>query len=381
MIDVLAAYPNLSPAEALQAGLDAGGWVYAGPGDYFLADTLRVSERTRLTLDPRAHVWRTAEIGMCRNRQPGDATPGYTGRGDLLIEGGVWHMQGHATGATAVAASAFTLAHAENVTLRDLTIMDVPGSHGVDLIACRDVTIDNVRFLGYRDTGGRAFSEAIQIDGSYGDYSGDSAPADATPCDDVTITRCRFDASINLPGWGRAVGSHGYADDVAGHEHRGIKVIGNTIVDTLMDGVWAWKWRSSLIRGNQIASPGHCGIGVMAGCWDLDIDGNQIYDSGRHGIWVDASNNLALQGNRIVGAGRSTHNAFDGIRVSGNSATMLITDNRVRRGGPPNDTRWGLNIENGQRMVHHGNYLIWSGVSGPVRDLSTSPVTSAADAV
>ena len=190
MIDVLATFPSLPPDEALQAGLDLGGWVYAGPAAYHLnLGTLRINEDTLLQVDPRAHIIRTQGIGMIRNRQDGDAYGGYGGRGNITIEGGNWHGQGHQPGDTAAPASIMTFAHGRGITLRDITFYDVPGLHALDLIALQTVRVENCRVYGFKTTeGDGTVREAIQIDGSYGAYSGDSAPADATPCDDVLVT-------------------------------------------------------------------------------------------------------------------------------------------------------------------------------------------------
>lgn len=370
---------------ALQTVLDTGGHIYVPAGTYRIAGTpLRIRERTRLELAPDATVLRAAGAGLIRNRQPGDTFGGYSGRGELLIEGGVWDMNAPAGGDMALPASAMTWAHAAGITVRDTVIRDVPGGHGMDLLGVRGVRIERVTFEGFAaKPGDTQPRESIQVDGCYSTVSGDCEPIDATPCDDVTVFGCRFQASALLPAPERAVGSHGYANLVTGHEPRRVRVI-----DCVMDGctdsaIYAWKWQDSIISRNTIIAPGRNGIVVQSLGRDVDVEHNQIYDAGHSGIWInDACDNVAVHGNRVIGASAAANNTHYGIRVSGSCSTCVVTDNRVRRrGAGANDAKYGLSFADGQRMYHHGNHLIWSGVTGSLQDLSATPTTSATDAL
>jgi hypothetical protein len=369
---------------ALQATLDQGGHIYLPAGTYRIAGTpLRTSWRTRLTLAPDATIVRAGAPGLIRNRHPDDDYPGYSGRGDILIEGGVWDMAGAAEGDTSLPASAMTWAHATGITVRDTVIRDVPGGHGMDLLGVQNVHIERVTFEGFAPKPGDTQPrESIQIDGCYSTISGDCEPIDATPCDDVTVRDCRFQASALLPAPERAVGSHGYANLVTGNEPRRIKVLDCTMDGCTDSAIYAWKWFESIISRNTIISPGKNGIVVQALGRDVDVEHNQIYDPGHSGVWVtDACDNIAVHGNRIIGASRAANNTHYGIRVSGGCTTCMVTDNRVRRRGDGIDARYGLSFGDGLRMYHHGNHLIWSGVTGSLQDLSTSPTTSAGDAL
>jgi hypothetical protein len=369
---------------AVQDVLDTGGHIYVPGGVYLVAGTpLRIGARTRLTLAPDAVILRGGPAGLIRNRQPDDAYGGYSGRGGILIEGGTWDMRGGAGGDLSLMASAMTLTHAEGITVRDTRIVDVPGAHGLDLIGVRGARIEDVTFAGYHaDPADSQPRESIQIDGALAAYSGDCAPYDGTPCDDVRITGCRFEQSGTLPAPQRAVGSHGYAADITGHEPRHITVADCTIDGVTDSGVYAWHWRESIIARCIITGPGRNGIVVQAGASDIDVEHNQVYDPGHSGVWInDTCDNIAVHGNRLVGSSRAANNVHYGIRVSGGCTTCVITDNRVRRRGDGTDARYGLSIADGQRMYHHGNHLTWSGVTGSLQDLSTAPVTNPADAL
>jgi hypothetical protein len=372
-------------AAAVQAALDQGGHVYFPGGTYrIVGQPLRIKERTRLELAPDATIMNATTTHLLRNRWPDDNFPSYSGRGQILVEGGTWDMQATAGGAIATTpATALMFAHADQLTIRDTRVLNVVGAHGIDLMGCRGVRITDVTFAGFlalaNDTQPR---EAIQIDGCYAPQSGDCAPIDATPNDDVLICGCRFQASADLPAPQRAVGSHGYADLVTGHEPRHIRVVDCTMDGCTDNAIHAWHWYESQIRGNTVIRAGKNGIVVQSGCRDVDVQGNQVYDSAQSGIWVnDTCDNIAVRGNRVIGSSRSADNTHYGIRVSSGCSTCTVVANAVRRrGGGVPDAKFGLSFGDGQRMLHFGNLLIWSGVTGALQDLSTSPITSAADA-
>lgn len=370
---------------AIQTALSAGGHIYLPGGTYSVPGApLRIKERTRLELAPDARILRAGAAGLLRNRWPDDGFGAYSGRGDLLIEGGVWDMAGGKPGVTTSSASAISLAHAENVVIRDTTILNVPGWHGLDLLGLRNVRVEGVRFLGFRDDPDDGqMREAIQIDGTFASYSGDCAPFDSTPCDGVMIRDCWFAASDELPAPQRAVGSHGYIADVTGHEHSHITITGCTMTGCTDRAVYAWCWVESSIHDNTIISPTENGVAIRERCWHLDVTHNRIYGAGTSGIWCNGGgNNLVIHGNTIIGAGRRENDEHYGIGVEANCSVVDITGNRVRRRSSGNGAKYGLYISGScSQILHHTNDLRSSGVTGSRLDNSPSPVTSAVDAL
>lgn len=375
---------------ALQAALDHGGHVYIPGGTYLIATTpLRISARTRLTLAPDATILRGSGPGLLRNRHDDDNFGGYTGRGQLLVEGGVWDMAGATPGATALSASAFSLTHAEDITLRDLTVRDVPGAHGTDLMGLRKVRIRDVLFTGYAvDPSDSQPRESIQIDGAYGSYSGDCAPFDATACEDVIVQGCRFAASANLPAPMRAVGSHGMLADVQGHEPRLIKILDNTISGVTDSGIWAWCWTNSQISGNQIDKPGAVGIAVREDSLLVDVVDNQILDSGTSGLYINSSagapvpTSITLRDNLVIGSSRNAAAGSPAICVQGGAKLIDIIDNRARMRSTGNGASYGLYVSSSCSQIYRsGNDLRSSGVTASRRDDSPTPVVGAADAL
>ncbi|NJP75693.1 plasmin and fibronectin-binding protein A, partial [Streptomyces sp. C1-2] len=74
--------------EAKDAG---GGWVLVPPGTYDVTDLpLRIYRNTRLTLAAGATIRRAGNGTMLLNGDSGQTLGGYTGHGNIIIEGGTW---------------------------------------------------------------------------------------------------------------------------------------------------------------------------------------------------------------------------------------------------------------------------------------------------
>lgn len=187
-------------APAVQAALDAaynggGGWVLVPPGTYRCATLpLRIRRGTRLTLMQGATFRRGAPNTFLLNGDAAQTFGGYTGHGDLVIEGGVWDMR--ATDNPTNPDMCISIGHARNVVIRDLEIRDVGGYHAIELNSTKNGAVTGCTFRGYLDTGGRDFSEAVQLDGAFRvSVFGGFGPYDGTPCEDVVMRDCYVGAS------------------------------------------------------------------------------------------------------------------------------------------------------------------------------------------
>jgi Right handed beta helix region/Pectate lyase superfamily protein len=367
-------------APAVQAALDASeGWVYAPAGTYRLGSLLRTPARRRLTLAPAATFLRGCPEAIMTNTPAAGGAGGYAGPGGLLIEGGVWDVN---AAEFPDYSGGIALAHATDVTIRDLTVRNVPGWHAVELNACAGALVASCRFEGYTDPAGqRAFSEAIQIDAmtSPAAYPW-GGPYDGTVCTDITISACWFGA---LPDgtnpWSRAVGSHNTSD---GNRHRDISVI-DCVCRGLTDAaIQTYAWDGGIIDRNRIYNPGGEGIVVKDDSRYVSVRGNHVFDAGRSGVWINsACTQVRVSGNEIIGAGAAVTNTHYGIRASGSCSYLRVTNNTVRRRASGNHARYGLSLDATVSGVQrHGNDLRSSGVTGNLQDLSAAPVTNGLDA-
>ncbi|MDX3027466.1 right-handed parallel beta-helix repeat-containing protein [Streptomyces scabiei] len=318
---------------ALNSARDAGGgrvvvptYMDAGSpsGVYLITSTMRIYGKTRLSLFPGAEFRQNFAGTMLINGDADQDLGGYTGHGDIIVEGGLWNMRGATAGLTA-SAMCISIGHARNVTIRDLEVRDVPGYHAIELNSTKNALVENCRFRGYVDPGGRDFSEAIQVDlakssGVFGGFG----PYDNTVCEDVTIRDCYFGASgtAGTTAWPRGVGSHSATVDVA---HRRIKIVDNSFEGCLQYGVVPYAYNDSTISGNTMKG---CGSGIR--CRSI-ISADAADSTNTSGVVTNASQvmeNLTIADNNIVDCtgfddpillfGEST-GRITGVTITGNT--------------------------------------------------------------
>ncbi|MFF3497373.1 right-handed parallel beta-helix repeat-containing protein [Streptomyces sp. NPDC002795] len=361
---------------ALNYARDVGGaQVMVPPGVYLIGTTLRIYSNTRLTLMAGAEFRRNVAGTMLINGDAGQAFGGYTGHSRIVIEGGLWNMRGTTSGLTG-SAMCISIGHATDIVIRDLEIRDVSGFHAVELNSTSHGLIQNCRFRGYVDPGGRDYSEAVQIDlakseGVFGGFG----PYDHTPCEDVLVTGCHFGASgtAGTTAWPRAVGSH---SATIGRWHRRIRISDNSFENLLQFAISAYSWEDVTITGNTFVS---CGSGVriraviLADAEDTkDVNGNptgasQVMrnivvtgNSFRSGgsydnaiiVYGETSGtvlNVVIAGNAIDG----TSGNQSGVRLF-NVSRAVVSDNIIA-----NVDNTGISTENQNNTVLSGN-VIWT---------------------
>lgn len=244
---------------ALNDARDRGGaLVQVPPGIYLIGATLRIYQNTRLSLAQGAEFRRNHGGTMLLNGDAGQSFGGYTGNGNITIEGGLWNMRGTTAGMTS-SAMCISIGHASNVVIRDLEIRDLPGFHGVEFNSTIHGRVTDCLFRGYIDPGGRDFSEAVQIDlakgaGEFGGFG----PYDHTPSEDIAVSGCYFGASgtAGTTAWPRGVGSH---SATITKWHRRIRISDNTFEGILQYAVSAYNWEDVTVTGNTFNG---CGSSV-----------------------------------------------------------------------------------------------------------------------
>jgi parallel beta-helix repeat protein len=195
---------------------------------------------------------------MLINGDSGQNFGGYTGYSQIVIEGGLWNMQGTTAGMTS-SAMCMSFGHCTDITIRDLEIRDVPGFHAVEMNSTLHGTITNVQFRGYIDPGGRDFSEAVQLDlAKSSAVFGGFGPYDHTPTEDVLISGCHFGASgtAGTTAWPRGVGSH---SATITKWHRRIRIANNSFENLAQYAVSAYNWEDVTVTGNTFVG---CGSAV-----------------------------------------------------------------------------------------------------------------------
>jgi hypothetical protein len=334
---------------ALDAARDAGGgWVIVPAGVWLINDTLRIYRHTRLTLLPGAELRENAPVTMLLNGDADQTFGGYTGHGDILIEGGVWNMRGTTEGLTGNR-MCISIGHARGITIRDIEVRDVSGFHGIELNSTKNAVVENCKFLGYVDNTtdqSRSFSEAIQLDlakssGAFGGFG----PYDQTVCEDITIRGCYVGASgtAGTTAWPRGVGSH---SATVGTTHRRIRITDNTFEGLLQYGIVAYAYDDCVIAGNTMKG---CGAGIRC---RVIISADAADSTNLDGVQTNASQamkNLAITGNTITVGGSNDDAILLYGETTGHIVGAAITGNTI-------DTVGGA--ENGIRIQYADQYTV-----------------------
>jgi hypothetical protein len=304
----------------IQAQLDAahtagGGIVFLPPGKTYGVSTFLVVYDNTVIWAYGATIKAIGNAGLLRNFLSSETFSGYAGHSHITVLGGTWdgNASDGSTGTVTGETDVLNFVHCSDVTVRDATIKNVSSAHALEFNSCDGGSAINCSFYGYRDNSGtsaRQFSEAVQIDIA---VSGSSSIGsfDGTPSKNITVRGCRFGPSERLGNFGRAVGSHTLA---AGTTFDNIKVIDCTVEGALQDGIYAYGWRRSLIRGNTISGTGwSC---IKAGMPDPAST-------------ATSPHTLVIRGNTVEGAGTDS-----GIRVVGYASYRIpgvtIEGNTVR---------------------------------------------------
>ncbi len=347
-----------------QCEVDGGGEVFVpGQGRIYSIQTgpLRIYRNTTLTLAPDAIIRRDASGTMLLNGDSDQTFGGYTGHGNIIVQGGTWDANGTVVTTNNMAIS---IGHADNVTIRDTIIKDVPGFHAIEFNATRRSRAINVKCLGFIDTGSRAFSEAIQIDLALGSAQfGGFGPYDSTPCDDILVQGCTIGPSgtVGTTSWGAGVGSHSFD---SGFQHTNIRVVHNDFQDTLQFAVRNYYWNDSVIANNTITG---CGAAIWIqsptaeSVEDVIIANNTMRDIGsfNHAVFLDGATTRPIRHVNIIGnVLRTNGGSATGFRLAG-VEEATVSGNTLR-----NTAGTSISQANITATVVTGNRIYESGSSG-----------------
>lgn len=201
----------------------------------------------------------TSNAAMLRTCSEG-AAEGYTGCGNLILQGGVWDagMAHYSPGWENARFSTVRLGHGENILLTNMTFSGCVNGHHLELCGIRGCSVVNCTFRGYLDTayrGSRDYKEAIQIDVVNNDAIAPSFPSyDDTVSRDVVVYGCAF---RNLC---RGVGGH---NAVYGRYYSHIVVQHNLFSNLTAEAFYGLNYADTLISGNTMRNVG-AGVTLLA---------------------------------------------------------------------------------------------------------------------
>lgn len=286
---------SLCIQRALEDAYKKGGaqvYVPARPIPYILKKTLFIKENTSLILNENAVFDRQHIDDFIVNFKKEKGNPkltGYNGYSNITIEGGIWRSNGDVY----KGGQAILLAHAKNVTVRNLTIYDVYGGHAVEFNGIDTGVIENVKAFGFT---GQYYRGAFQIDldkdgnpptlGEYGSFDG-------TPCKNITVKKCAVGASEKMGSWGRAVESH---SSYIGISHENIRIEKNEIHGTHDAAIRAYAWNDVYIAGNKMTN---CGSGIIINSPLLDKPEDTVNLEGKQTNGSQKQSNITIENNTI----------------------------------------------------------------------------------
>lgn len=286
----------------LHAARDAGGGtVYVPGGNYAVRSILRIASQTTLKMEKNAYIQRQgATNAIFVNDSNGKG--GYEGSKGIIIYGGTLdgNMKLNDLQCTVVA-----IGHAQDVKIRDVTILNVRDWHAIELNGVDGAEITGCTFRGFTLT--RPYSEAIQLDlmRSTGTFPW-FGPYDHTYCRNIIISGCTFAGN-----WYRGIGSHSATEGVY---HSYIRMVNNHFEGLPGEGIEAFRYRHSVIAGNTFSRV-KCGVRLKSSAY-CSIYGNTIRYPAEEGIVLDHSDYNTVTGNVIRGAGRT--GVLVGIGSDGN---------------------------------------------------------------
>lgn len=250
----------------IQAKLDAahaagGGTVFLGAGKTYGVSTFLVIYDNTTLWAYGATIKAIGNSGLLRNFLGSETFTAYTGHSHIQVLGGTWDGNAAHSGVGTVTAETDIMnwVHCQDILVKDATFLNCSTAHALEFNSTDNGRAVNCNFYGFKDNSvgsTRQFSEAIQVDMA---KSGSSSIGsfDNTPSKNIRVEGCKFGASDRLGYYGRAVGSHTLT---AGVVYDNIKVLDCTIDGTLQDGIYAYGWSRTLIRGNTIRNTGMSSI-------------------------------------------------------------------------------------------------------------------------
>lgn len=222
-------------------------------GTYRLNRPLFVNSNTTILASSKAKLIKQARYGAIiesRLRKSSNGTDGgYNSCRNITIDGGIWDTSPLLD--SIYGTESFRFIHCTNVTLKNLTLCNVPRqSHLLVFAGVKNGVVSNCKFYGYgngQNLNSNA-KEAIQLDVVHSsklvpNQQMDVITWDDLACDGITISGCKFH------DFARGIGSH---MAIAGHEHNNIVIQGNHFYNIYDNAIRLFNYKNTKVTDNLI---------------------------------------------------------------------------------------------------------------------------------
>lgn len=289
---------------------------------------------------------------------------GYSGAGNITIEGGIWDFQGHQGGVGyGITMEAFRFMHGRNFRIVNVTMQNLYRSHFLTLEGVEQVEVNGCVFQNYTDPVCK--KEAIHIDCMHNEAMApsnqDNTVYDDTVCNQIAVSNCTFS---HVP---RGIGSH---IAVAGLFPSDIQISNNIFSDITYEAVKAYQYKNVRITGNSITRAG-CGIKcyLFAGGSEKEEDGTSNYQTALPGVPTGdraPDLNVVIQGNMLQDI--SDNKIGFGIHLVGNAERVVknvtVSNNVITTSQTTATKRSGIYVNYGQNIRITDNAVRLAGGAG-----------------
>ncbi|MDO5146478.1 MAG: hypothetical protein Q4D60_05715 [Eubacteriales bacterium] len=259
-----------------------------------LENVFHVGSNTKIIADGATLVMTQGGKGIVNNR-PREVN--YNSLENVWIQGGTWQGTSETE-----SGSIIRLNHGKNVTIENATVMANYESHGIELIAMKDVTVQNCQLKVYGKKNKNSVEEALQIDVA----SPKTAPAlvqfgkeyvEGQTCDNIKILNNTIE------------GSRGLCANFAGSEgkkyknkyHGKITVIGNTMTGYSAEGCVIYNTENATVKNNVVRT--------------YSTRKNKSYSVGLNITLQGKANKKRMKKSKVIVTGNKVYGVRQGIQL------------------------------------------------------------------
>lgn len=209
---------------------------------YYLKGTLWVKSNQSITATGATII---SNSGVFRNR------PSKTNYGSLdnfTVDGGVWKSKNN----NKYTGSMIQFSHSSNITIKNAEVFSNYQGHAVEIIACKNVTVDNCKLQAVGKCSSSCVEEQLQIDiatpitaPTVGDYG--KKFVNGQTCQNITVTNCTI------------TGGRGVCANFASKEkkfqtkfHKNVVLKNNTITGVSSEAVALFNVIGATVENNKI---------------------------------------------------------------------------------------------------------------------------------
>lgn len=180
---------------------------------------------------------------------------GYASTKNVTIKGGTWKIKDNEKAKRST--STFRFAHASNINLLGCKIDTNYRSHAVELIACKNVTVDNCTLLAYGKQRKNSLEEALQIDLATKATAPNIAKRGSKyvkgqTCYNITVKNSTIRGSRGICANKTTTQKNKYIKKY----HRNVTIINNNIIGTTSEAVALHNTAGMRVENNTITSKG-----------------------------------------------------------------------------------------------------------------------------